>query len=396
MTPHYKQIVLEIPTQHCPCCSCPDHSTNYVGVAYKSYRLRLVDANGLPFRSSGESCTVNLAGVRPSAAAGDATLAFARNGEIYRQYDKTVLGVSIRGGAVDLAACNALNANVGYPMSVRTNLIDSAAPDMKLVTDVKLPGGHVHLELSDATAPFAVWYYDRRNGTFRKLLDTVSTPVKDLSMVYWKTLMKRAVDGNSNEMPIYVTSLAPGKVKLRFRYWNVVGGRFVQDEAVQAVTSVKPPLLVDYNRDGRIDAEDVQLYVGGRLAYFWMNDDTWRYDDAFDTSWVGLLGSLGLQNIRNSSNGTVDGRCDLINFLPVAVDIGAFVTNWNPSAVYYRLEADSVGVQGAKIAFADVDWARIGEAPFGTDCDIHGNYLHSALHRGRSQGPKARRGQSGR
>ena len=87
---------------------------------------------------------------------------------------------------------------------------------------------------------------------------------------------------------------------------------------------------------------------------------TWRHDDAFDTSWVGLLGSLGLQDICNSSNGSVDGRCDLINFLPVAVDVGALATNWNPNAVYYRLEADPVGVQGAKIAFVDVDWTRIG------------------------------------
>ena len=230
----------------------------------------------------------------------------------------------------------------------------------------------------DATAPFAVWYYDRRTGTYRKLLDTSSTPVKDLSMAYWKALMKRAVDGNSNEMPVYVTSPAPGRVKLRFRYWNVIDGRFVQDEAVQAVTSVKPPLLVDYNRDGSVDAEDIQLYVGGRLAYFWVNDDTWRYDDAFDTSWVGLLGTLGWQDIRNSSNGTVDGRCDLINFLPVAVDVGAFVTNWNANAIYYRLEAGNGGLQSSKIAFADVDWARIGETPFGTDCDIHGNDLHAA------------------
>ena len=376
--PVYEQIDLAVPSGHVNCCPCPDHSTNYVGVAYKSYRLRLVDANGLPFRSSGESCTVNLAGVRPSAAARDATLALVRNGEVYRQYDKTVLGVSVRGGAVDLETCNALNANFGYPMAVCTNLADPASPDMKLVTDVKLLGGHVHLELSDATAPFAVWYYDRRNGVYRKLLDTSSTPVKDLSMAYWKVLMKRAVDGNSNEMPIYVTSPAPGSVKLRFRYWNVIDGRFVQDEAVQAITSVKPPLLVDYNRDGKIDADDIQAYVGGRLAYFWMNDDTWRYDDAFDTSWVGLLGSLGLQDIRNSSNGTVDGRCDLINFLPVAVDVGAFATNWNPNAVYYRLEAGNGGLQSSKIAFADVDWARIGETPFGTDCDIHGNDLHEA------------------
>ena len=57
---------------------------------------------------------------------------------------------------------------------------------------------------------------------------------------------------------------------------------------------------------------------------------------------------------------------------------GAFATNWNPNAVYYRLEADSGGVRNAKVAFADVDWARIGETPFGTDCDIHGNYLHEA------------------
>ena len=54
MTPQYEQIDLVVPSGHVNCCSCPDHRTNYVGVAYKSYRLRLVDANGLPFRSSGE------------------------------------------------------------------------------------------------------------------------------------------------------------------------------------------------------------------------------------------------------------------------------------------------------------------------------------------------------
>ncbi len=38
----------------------------------------------------------------------------------------------------------------------------------------------------------------------------------------------------------------------------------------------------------------------------------------------------------------------------VVVDVGAFATNWNPSAIYYRLEADSSGVQSSQIAFADV------------------------------------------
>ena len=57
MPPAYEQVDLVVPSGHVNCCPCPDHRTNYVGVAYKSYRLRLVDANGLPFRSSGESCT---------------------------------------------------------------------------------------------------------------------------------------------------------------------------------------------------------------------------------------------------------------------------------------------------------------------------------------------------
>ncbi len=375
MTPHYKQIVLEIPTQHRPCCSCPDHRTNYVGVAYKSYRLRLVDANGLPFRSSGESCTVNLAGVRPSAAAGDATLAFARNGEIHRQYDKTVLGVSIRGGAVDLEVCNALNANFGYPMTVSTNLAASAAPDMKLVTDVKLSGGHVHLELSDATAPFAVWYHDLRTGNFRKLLDTASTPVKDLSMAYWKVLMKRAVDGNSNEMPIFITSPAPGKVKLKFRYWNVVGGRFVQDEAVQAVTSVKPPLLADYNWDFSADAKDALDQANGRTNYFWTNHDTWTGDDAFAPYSEGFhMWPMTLPD--NSDDMVVNGRNDLVNLCPFAVDLSGFVSAWGTTRVQYVFYTGSPG----NVRFVPVrtKWNKLDGIVKEGQKTVSGEDLHSS------------------
>ena len=126
MTPQYEQIHLDVPTEHRRCCPCPDHSTNYVGVAYKSYRLRLVDANGLPFRSSRESCTVNLAGVYPSSEVGDATLAFVRNGEICQQHDKTVLGVTIKGNAVDLAAYDPVN---GVTESSRARLTPSAWVD---------------------------------------------------------------------------------------------------------------------------------------------------------------------------------------------------------------------------------------------------------------------------
>lgn len=52
-------------------------------ITYKSYRLRLMDANGASFSRTERSGDVNLAGVCPSSAVGDATLAFSRNGEIY-------------------------------------------------------------------------------------------------------------------------------------------------------------------------------------------------------------------------------------------------------------------------------------------------------------------------
>ena len=183
--PFYEQIHLDVPTEHRNCCPCPDHWTNYVGVAYKSYRLRLIDSNGMDFSRTETSCDVNLAGVYPSSSVGDATLAFSRNGEIYQQHNKTVLGVAIKGDyGVDLAAYNALNSSFGYPMTVCTNLWD--APSVRLVTNVKLPDGKVHLELANATGQFTFWYYDHRTWEYRKLLDTDTATVKDISMAYWR------------------------------------------------------------------------------------------------------------------------------------------------------------------------------------------------------------------
>ncbi len=366
--PFYEQIHLDVSTEHRNCCTCPDHWTNYVGVAYKSYRLRLIDSNGLPFRLTETSCDVNLAGVHPSSAVGDATLAFSRNGEIYQQHNKTVLGVAIKGDyGVDLANYNALNSSFGYPMTVCTNLWN--APQMRLVTNVKLPNGNVHLELVGATGQFTVWYYDYYSWSYRKLLDSSSTRVKNLSMEYWKAIMRRSGDVSSAELPIYITSSTPGTVGLKFRYWNVIDGKFVQDEATQYITSVKPSLLVDYNRDGKIDALDVVAALAGRYAYFWVNDDRWKYDDAFDTAWM---------NSVNSANGMIDGRNDLINFLPIAVDITPFASHWNSGSVYYRIEANSSALRNAKLVFADIAQSQIGDTPFGNDMDINGNSVYEA------------------
>ena len=93
-----------------------------------------------------------------------------------QQQNPTVLGVAIKSDyGVDLADYNALNSSFGCSMTVCTNRWD--APELKHVTNVKLPGGNVHLELAGASGQFAVWYLDRRTWTRRKLLDSATMPV---------------------------------------------------------------------------------------------------------------------------------------------------------------------------------------------------------------------------
>ena len=364
--PFYEQIHLDVPTEHRNCCPCPDHWTNYVGVAYKSYRLRLIDSNGMDFGRTETSCDVNLAGVYPSSAVGDATLAFSRNGEIYQQYNKTVLGVAIKGDYdVDLADYNALNSSFGYPMTVCTNLWD--APLVRLVTNVKLPDGKVHIELANATGQFTLWYYDNTTWEYRKLLDTATGSVKDLSMAYWKALMKRAAYGGTSELPIYITSSTPGHVSLIFRYWNVIEGKFVQDQAIQHITSLRPPLRLDISRDGAIDDGDSAAWFDGQTFYYWINQDVIRGD---------RIGQIN-NSVTNSKDLVVNGTFDLVNFFPVALDLSKFTDAWQ-NRVTYTLHPEWDNTNSFNFCFADVPWNQAGAIQTTNVTTLVGQPLSSA------------------
>ena len=345
--PLYEPIYLDVPTEHTNCCPCPEHWENYVGVAYKSYKLNLVDSNGLPFDRTETSCYVNVAGVYPSSAVGDAEIAFTRNGDIYHHQHRTVLGVAIKGHQFDLVPYNALNPDFGYPMTVCTNV--SNAVQMRLVTNVKLPDGHVRLQLANASGQFTVWYPDYHGGTYRKLLDTSSTRVKNLSMAYWKALMRRATNGDTPELPIYITSSTPGTVTLKFRYWNVIDDKLVEDEAVQCITSVRPPLRLDITRDGSIDDGDAAAWLSGRTFYYWMNEDK------FSGDWI----NQGLNLTPNTWDFTVNGTFDLVNLFPVALDLSSFTNAWQ-GRVTYTIKPKWGAVNTFNYSFADVPWNKAG------------------------------------
>ena len=363
--PFYEQIHLDVPTEHRNCCPCPDHWTNYVGVAYKSYRLRLIDSNGMDFGRTETSCDVNLAGVYPSSAVGDATLAFSRNGEIYQQHNKTVLGVAIKGYQSNLADYNALNSTFGYPMTVCTNVWD--APSLSLVTNVKLPNGHVHLELLNATGQFTVWYYHYNSGTYRKLLDSTSTFVKDLSLPYWRKQVARSSSGSSPEVPIYITSSSPGSVRLLLRYWTVIEGKFVQDEAYQKITSINPALLPDMNYDGNIDDADIALFLAGGKFRFWQNEDTIK------GSYSGQIGGSD----PNVGDSIVNGAYDLVNFFPMAVNFAPLINAWG-NQVTYHIEPEWETADSFNFCWANIGKQGYRRMQSETVTDIGGIALENA------------------
>ena len=80
----------------------------------------------------------------------------------------------------------------------------------------------------------------------------------------------------------------------------------------------KPLLVFDYDRDGKIDDADVAKAKDGKVFRFWINDD----NDSGDTndSANDIPGSG-----PNHSNGHVDGRCDLLDFTPLLVDVHSAV-----------------------------------------------------------------------
>jgi pimeloyl-ACP methyl ester carboxylesterase len=363
--PQYEKIQLDVPTEFRTCCPCPDHWTNYVGLVYKSYRLSLVDENAIAFCITNKSCSINLAGIHPSSQIGDATLVFSRNGEIYKQADKTVLGVAIKSSTSNLNVYNTLNGSFGCPMTICTNVAN--AINLNLVTNVKLSSGKIHLELAETTGKFIVWYYDSESEKYRKLLDSETMPVKDLSFEYWRKIMKRASIGNSAKLPIFVTSSEPGRTKLIFRYWNVIDGKFVEDTAEQYISSLLPPLRTDLTRNGAIDNDDIKAILDGCVFRYWTNEDRVKGDFVGEDD----------NDEPNIDDLVVNGTYDLVNFFPIALDFQQFKNAWGDK-VRYIVRASWDESPSFNFCFANLPWIKAGSIQTTNVTTISGNALKNA------------------
>ena len=369
-------VALSVPTgAPVRCCDCPDHwQSNYVAAAWMSPRLSVRDADDDYFDIAYEDVMVYVRGEYPSRVPyGDGVL-FVTNGAPSFAKAYTVLGVDIEnlyGPALSEYA--SLNASFGFPITVNTNL--DSATGLEFQSDVLLSNGVFKVSIEDATAPFEIWIGgcwtwddDLWESVYQPpllLVDSDSADGRHFTARQWRKL---AIDrGYGRSLPFYILSSSTGRCDLVFSYVFDQNGSAIRSAVRRRITSVNPPLLVDYDRDGRIDASDASAWIDGRLAYFWKNDDKYKGDNAFSSS-----------SEINSGNGVVDGRNDLVNFLPVGVDVSAFASRWSALDVDYRIVAYSGGLRNAKLALADIQWLQVGDAAFGEDFDIHGNALYEA------------------
>lgn len=93
----------------------------------------------------------------------------------------------------------------------------------------------------------------------------------------------------------------------------------------------RPRLVPDYNRDGMIDSGDETVYDAGQTTFrFWVNDDNDSEDVNDSKNDRPGCGS-------NGQPGNVNGRCDLLDFTPVLLDVSGVFPPGTPDSIRERV-----------------------------------------------------------
>ena len=365
------------------CCPCPDHwGTNHVSLVYNTSRTAVKKLNGEEFSVAYSSCDATIFGVFPSQQFGDAHVMFATNGVTSKTFDGTVLGVAFESeqGRAPMSEYNRRSVSFGYPVAISTNIEYAGSICMR--TDVLLTNGFVRLSLEDVHGDIALWlpeWWDN-NGAWHKeelLLQGGVVSSRHMEIGRWRNIMRRYCA--TRKIALKVTSSRPSKCKVRFEFASSSGSAYVHDFAEQSITTVMPALLPDYNRDGRADIKDALDQGNGRWLYFWVNNDTWRGDDAFAAydEYNALIHPWPITLPGNGGDMVVNGRNDLVNLCPFAVNLAAFVDAWGLTDVRYELHAENPGA----IRFVPVrtKWVDLGKMVTEDQKTLADEDLHSSV-----------------
>ena len=140
----------------------------------------------------------------------------------------------------------------------------------------------------------------------------------------------------------------------------------------------RPLLVPDYDRKKGIDDVDYDKSRGGVIPFrFWINDDDdtiWEGNKIFwiFTYWF-EKGNICDENTdipgsgNNFANGKVDGRCDLVDFAPVLIDISDVFPENTPDIIRngfkWKLDSDCLNLVWTDLAAANAASFHTQEVP---------------------------------
>ncbi len=354
--PTVDRVRLEVPDDPVVCCPCPSHHANAVRLAGKSYDLAVRTEAGERFSAATNDMDVFVSGLAPSRDFSDSVVMFSRTGVVCKASRYTVLGMQISHPSFDLVAVTNMCPNLGLPVLVGTN---DTITTLRFGAFVDLPTGDVRLRFRNATARFKL-YLGSHGEECNLLLDTETAPEAVYSLEYWKHMTRNHTNGHRTQ--VVLVALDEGSVELDFDFAAVKDDFAVTDGASLKLTAIPPPLLADYDRDGIIGDMDMRIFRTGRPLRHWINGDNDEGNVATATSDLLEQGSNA-----DGLNGTVDGRCDLLDFAPIGLDLNILATNIRvPSQYEFRLSHEDEAIN-----LLETDLPRIQAGSFlKTDLDL--------------------------
>ena len=376
-------IPIDVPDAWVKCCNCTNHWTNYVALAAKSYNLAVRTANGERFERTVNDCSIYVHGLAPSRDFEDSILSLCKTGSVYETHHYTVLGLKIDHPYFDIKKLNDRNAAFGFPVVFGTNRIYGA--EFRLRTDVDLPSGNIHIGL-DGTAPGfklhlgSPLYGLSLGGAVTDepflLADSSTGKSFDVSLAQWKKIMAQHTGGR--EITVTLTAAQEGATDIVFGFAATNANESVSDVVRQRVTAIKPPLKADYNHNGRIDAEDIELFRLGNPFRFWINEEKIKLDRVpVPLPVVGGVAEWLSPEPLNAADSVVNGTYDLLNLFAVAIDLHDLTNKWDNCTVSYRIGGDSWG-SSLNVTFADIPWQKLKLAQTNDVQTVYGGQLRSA------------------
>ena len=342
-----KTIPIDVPDGWVKCCDCPDHWTNYVALAAKSYNLAVRTASGERFGRTVDDCSVYVHGLAPSRDFKDSDLSFCKTGVVYETHNYTVLGLDIGHPRCAVHEVAKWNSNFGFPVVATTNV--NLGTEMYLRTDVDLPSGEINIKFDNPTVRFQL-YLGGEHDDRKLLLDSaVHEDGRTLPLNVWKRLTEDFTSGRNTR--ITVVAFGGGTTTLRYSFAAIHDSRSVTDTRELRLSAILPTLVPDADGDGDFDDGDAMLCVSNRF-YFWTNTDVWKNDDAFDLGFWDRI--KGISHDDNGDDGNVNGRNDLVNLLPLAIRANDFLNAWHGRQVSIRIRSGSGGA--VRRRYADIPW----------------------------------------